>query len=47
MESEKKDMLSMKALKWLHSNEVDYKSKNHEERMTLIKTARILYPDDD
>ena len=38
-------MLSVKALEWLKS--VDYNGKNHEERMILVKAAKILYPADD
>ena len=38
-------MLSVKALEWLKS--VDYNCKNHEERMALVKAAKILYPEDD
>ena len=35
-------MLSMQALEWLNS--VDYSNKSHEERMALIKAAKIAYP---
>lgn len=37
-------LLSMEALLWLKS--VDYTNKNHEDRMLLIKAAKIAYPDD-
>lgn len=40
------ELLSMKALSWLHSAEVNYDDKEHEERMVLFKAARILFPDD-
>ncbi len=36
-------MLSEKAIEWLNS--VDYWSKPHEERIILIKAAKIAYPD--
>lgn len=36
-------LLTLEALEWLKS--VDYAHKNHEERMILIKAARIAYPD--
>lgn len=36
-------MLSEKALKWL--KEINYFNRTHEERMILIKAAKILYPD--
>lgn len=39
------DLLSMTALEWLNS--VDYAHKTHEERMILIKAARIAYPEDE
>ena len=35
-------LLSMEALMWLKS--VNYASKSHEERMLLIKAAKIAYP---
>ena len=35
-------LLSMQALIWLRS--VNYGEKNHEQRMTLIEAAKILYP---
>ena len=37
------ELLSVKALEWLKS--VDYAHRTHEERMILIKTARILFPE--
>ena len=36
------ELLSLEALAWLKS--VDYKNRNHEERMILIKAAKILFP---
>ena len=36
------EMLSVEALKWLKS--VDYSKRTHEERIILLQTARILYP---
>lgn len=36
------DLLSYEALEWLKS--IDYASKNYEERMILIKAAKIAYP---
>ena len=36
-------LLSLEALAWLKS--IDYAKKTHEERMVLIKAAKILYPD--
>ena len=36
-------MLSEKAIEWLNS--VDYWLKTHEERIILIKAAKIAYPD--
>lgn len=41
---ENSGLLSMKALQWLKS--VNYGEKSHEERMILIKAAKIAYPDD-
>ena len=41
------ELLSMAALQWLHSDEVDYANRSHEERETLIAAARILFPDDE
>ena len=35
-------MLSFEALEWLKS--VDYANRNHDERMILIKAAKILFP---
>ena len=37
-------LLTLEALQWLKS--ADYAHKNHEERMILIKAARIAYPED-
>lgn len=37
-------LLSLEALQWLTN--IDYVHKNHEERMILIKAARIAYPRD-
>ena len=39
------DLLSIEALKWLTS--VDFTHRNHEERMTLIAAAKILFPNDE
>lgn len=39
------DLLSIEALMWLKS--VDYTHCTHEERLTLIKAAKILYPNDE
>ena len=36
------DLLSIEALRWLKS--VDYTRRTHEERITLIKAAKILFP---
>ena len=36
-------LLTLEAIKYLERN--NYSSKNHEERMALIKKARELYPD--
>ena len=36
-------LLSLEALNWLVS--VNYGSKSHEERMILIKAAKIAYPE--
>lgn len=44
MKNENQEMLSIKALRWL--KEVNYKDKSHEERMILIKAAKIAYPED-
>lgn len=41
---EENEMLSFEALKWLKS--IEYSKKSHEERMILIKAARILFPED-
>lgn len=38
-------MLSLEALYWLKS--VGYGKYGHEERMILIKAAKILYPSSD
>lgn len=38
-------MLSLEALAWLRS--IHYASFSHEERMILIKAAKILFPSDD
>lgn len=38
-------MLSFEALAWLKS--VGYGEKNHEERMALIKAAKILFTSDE
>ena len=38
-------MLSFEALVWLKS--VGYGQYGHEERMALIKAAKILFPSDD
>lgn len=40
------DLLSLKALKWLKSPEVDYRNRSHEDRIALIKAAKILFPED-
>lgn len=37
------ELLSLEALAWLKS--VDYASKPHDERMILIKAAKILFPE--
>lgn len=42
MEKDNK-LLSMEALTWLHS--INYKEKDHEERVLLIKAAKIAYPE--
>ena len=39
------ELLSLKAIAWLKS--IGYANKTHEERMVLIKAAKILYPDSD
>ena len=36
------ELLSLDALAWLKS--INYSEKRHEERMALIKAARIAYP---
>ena len=36
------ELLSAEAIQWLYS--VDYSKKSHEERMALIKAAKIAYP---
>ena len=39
------DLLSIEALRWLKS--VDYTHHTHEERITLIKAAKILFPNNE
>ena len=39
------DLLSIEALKWLKS--VDYTHRTHEERLILIKAAKILFPNNE
>lgn len=39
------DLLSIEALRWLKS--VDYTHHTHEERIVLIKAAKILFPNDE
>lgn len=39
------ELLSAEAIQWLYS--VDYGKKSHEERMALIKAAKITYPNHD
>lgn len=39
------NLLSVEALMWLKS--VDFTHRSHEERMTLIAAAKILFPDDE
>lgn len=39
------ELLSAEAIQWLYS--VDYSKKSHEERMALIKAAKIAYPNHD
>lgn len=39
------NLLSVEALMWLKS--VDYTHRTHEERLTLIAAAKILFPDDE
>lgn len=39
------DLLTLEALEWLAS--IKYSEKTHEERLILIKAARIAYPDTD
>ena len=39
------ELLSLKALAWLKS--IDYARKTHEERIILIKAAKILFPNED
>ena len=36
------ELLSLEAIAWLES--VDYKNRSHEERMILIKAAKIIFP---
>lgn len=36
-------LLTLEALAWLKS--IDYASKTHEERIILIKAAKIAYPE--
>lgn len=36
------ELLSLEALEWLKS--VDYTNRTHEERMILLKAAKILFP---
>lgn len=36
------ELLSAEAIQWLNS--VGYNTKSHEERMALIKAAKIAYP---
>ena len=42
MDNKNNELLSMDALMWLKS--VNYAEKDHEERMLLIKAAKIAYP---
>lgn len=37
------DMLSLEAIKWLKS--INYANRTHEERMILIRAAKILFPE--
>ena len=39
------DLLSIEALRWLKS--VDYALRPHEERIVLIKAAKILFPNNE
>ena len=39
------ELLSAEAIQWLYS--VEYDKKSHEERMALIKAAKIAYPNHD
>ena len=39
------DLLSTEALMWLQS--VNYTYRSHEERLALIKVAKILFPNDE
>lgn len=36
------ELLSLEAIAWLKN--IGYTDKTHEERMILIKAAKILYP---
>ena len=38
------DLLSQEALKWLKS--LDYANRSHEERMILLKVARIIFQEE-
>ena len=38
-------MLSKEAISWLNS--VKFRKRPHEERLVLIKAAKILHPEDD
>lgn len=38
------DLLTMEALEWLHS--INYKDYPHEDRMQLIRTAKILFSEE-
>lgn len=35
--------MSEEAVRWLHS--IDYRKFTHEERMVLLKAAKIAYPE--
>lgn len=39
------ELLSAEAIQWLKS--IGYEDKNHDERMALIKAAKIAYPNHD
>lgn len=39
------DLLSIEVLMWLKS--VDYTHRTHEERLVLIKAAKILFPNNE